>query len=252
MTKEQTVNVDEVTSTNKIKLVVTDAIPEAAESSIGFKAVVEPKPETVGKSETAAKSETAPETKAANDPTAAHSVEVDLPSAIDDPEKVMHELPVDEFFKVLERSTPEQLQNLIHTFEKGARTKSGTKILQKVIEVQKEPRSFLSILMWWELRRPLYNIAVGLAGLPAAFALIVLFGYSIQVIFLEALGYMFLANVCYSLGTPAEIVARTFYKEKADTYGPVLLTLGTIFSVVLTFMIEFAVLAFVALGVFRL
>lgn len=246
MTKEQTVNVDEVTSTNKIKLVVTDAIPEAPESTVGIKEVVEPKPETV------AKSETAPETKAANDSTTAHSIEVDLPSAIDDPEKVMRELPVDEFFKVLERSTPEQLQNLIHTFEKGARTKGGTKILQKVIEVQKEPRSFLSILMWWELRRPLYNIAVGLAGLPAAFALIVLFGYSIQLIFLEALGYMFLANVCYSLGTPAELVARTCYKDKAETYGPVLLTLGTIFSVLLTFMIEFAVLAFVALGVFRL
>ncbi|CAN5401766.1 hypothetical protein BH10CYA1_BH10CYA1_00530 [soil metagenome] len=217
MTKEQTVNVDEVTSASKIKLVVTDICSEAHESSV---------------------------------PSA--PVEFDASNAIDDPDKVMRELPVDEFFKVLEQSTPEQLQNLIRTFEKGARTKGGTKLLQRVIEVQKEPRSLLSILMWWEMRRPLYNIAVGLAGLPAAFALIVLFGHPLMFVFISALAYMFFANICYSLGTPAELVARTCYKDKAETYGPVLLTLGTIFSVLLTFMIEFAVVALVGLGLLRL
>lgn len=248
MTKEQTVSADEITSANKIKLVVTDVAAEAPESSASVDASAGERD-----SEKAFAKEADERKTHSNESTALDAaLEAGASSAIDDPDKVMRELPVDEFFKVLERSTPEQLQNLIHTFEKGARTKSGTKILKKVIEVQKEPRSLLSILMWWELRRPLYNIAVGIAGLPAAFALIVLFGYSFQLIFLEALGYMFLANVCYSLGTPAELVARTCYKDKAETYGPVLLTLGTIFSVLLTFMIEFAVLAFVAMGVLRL
>ncbi len=243
MTKDQTVNVDEVTSANKIKLVVTDAASEEPEA-----------PEPSGPSASALSASAlsvSPKPLVSPEPINA-SVEVETLNTINDPDKVMHELPVDEFFKVLERSTPEQLQHLIHTFEKGARTKGGTKLLQKVIEVQKEPRSILSIVLWWELRRPLYNIAVGLAGLPAAFALVVLFGYSVPVVFINALAYMFFANVCYSLGTPAEIIARTCYKDKADTYGPVLLTLGTIFSVLLTFMIEFAVLALVALGLFRL
>ncbi len=35
----------------------------------------------------------------------------------------MRDLPADEFFRVLEQATPEQLQAIIHSFEKGARTK---------------------------------------------------------------------------------------------------------------------------------
>ncbi len=242
MTKEQTVNVDEVISANKIKLVVTDIESETPESSVASV------PTTAAPAPVAAVEVAKPISINVDDKT----LPLEFDNAIDDPDKVMRELPVDEFFKVLERSTPEQLQNLIHTFEKGARTKGGTKILQKVIEVQKEPRSLLSILMWWEMRRPLYNIAVGLAGLPAAFALVLLFGQPMMIVLINALAYMFFANLCYSLGTPAELVARTCYKDKADTYGPVLLTLGTVFSVLLTFVTEFAVVALIALGLFRL
>ena len=249
MTKEQTVNVDEVTSASKIKLVVTDIELEVSDTSVAQAASTPVSASTPAPAPTPLAPVLTPANVEAKIPA---NAPVEFDNTIDDADKVMRELPVDEFFKVLERSTPEQLQKLIHTFEKGARTKGGTKLLQKVIEVQKEPRSLLSILMWWEMRRPLYNIAVGLAGLPSVFVLVFLFGQPLMLVLISALAYMFLANLCYSLGTPAESVARTFYKDKAETYGPVLLTLGTIFSVLLTFMSEFAVVALMAFGLFHL
>jgi hypothetical protein len=48
---------------------------------------------------------------------------------------------------------------------------------------------------------------------------------------LMAMCYAVIANVCYSLGAPAELVAKVCWKEKAQHTGPVLLTLGTIFSI---------------------
>jgi len=236
MTNEKSVNVDEITSASKIKLVVTDIASELSEAA--------PAATSGGLTSEAS----IPATPPATAPSESNATSA---NEIADPDKVMRDLPVDEFFRVLEQSTPEQLQKLIHTFEKGARTKGGTKLLQKVIEVPKEPRSALSILLWWEWRRPLYNIAVGLAGLPSVIAIALFFGTPFVVAVLCGLFFLFWANICYSLGTPAEMVARTCYKDNARTYGPVLLTLGTIFSVVLTIVLELIVLAFLSFGAFR-
>ncbi len=229
MTNDKTVNVEKITSANKIKLVVTDA-DEADDSaqSVTPPAAVSLEPQSDVKLESNAN---------------VHEIA--------DVDKVMRELPVDEFFQVLERATPEQLQALIHTFEKGARTRGGTAILRRVIEVPKGHRSMMSIVAWWEWRRPLYNLVVGLSGVPSVLILWLIFGVPFMVVVMSGLAYLFLANICYTLGTPAEIVARTCYKEKAETYGPVLLTLGTIFSVVLTIALEIVVLGLMCLGTFR-
>jgi hypothetical protein len=118
--------------------------------------------------------------------------------------------------------------------------------LQKIFDVPKGPRSVFSTLWWWECRRPLYNLAVVLAGLPSLLILSV-FGMGHSVIF-AALFYAFFANVCYCLGAPAELVARACWKERAENYGPVLLILGTIFSVILTVFLELLVCAIFILG----
>lgn len=224
MTSEKSINVEEVTSLSKIKLVVTDSETHSLEELNG--------------APTASK-------------LAPTSTEGNVRSEIDDPEKVMRELPVDDFFKVLEQATPEQLQALIHTFEKGARTKGGTAILQKVIEVPNEPRTTMSIISWWEWRRPLYNLVLAITGLPSVLVLWLLIGLPLMLCVMSGLCYLFFANICYTLGTPAEMVARTCYKEKAETYGPVLLTLGTIFSVILTIALELVVVGFMCLGAFQ-
>lgn len=158
----------------------------------------------------------------------------------------IHSLPVDEYFDLLEEATPEQLQLIIHSFEKVSRTKSGASVLQKIIAVPQGRRSLFSILMWWESRRPVYNIIVGLAGLPSIL-LLSLFGMGHAAV-VAAFVYAICANICYCLGAPAEVVARACYKQNAETYAPVLFTLGTIFSVVLTVLLELLVFAALVFG----
>lgn len=158
-----------------------------------------------------------------------------------DPQKIMHELSSDEFFKVLEESTPEQLQALIHTFEKGAGTTGSASLFRRIVDVPPGKRSMFSILLWWESRRLVYNLIVGLSGLPSVFILS-LVGLTFPAV-IAAFFYALCANVCYCLGAPAEMIAGAVWKEKASHSGSVLLTLGTIFSVALTVFLELLVLA---------
>lgn len=240
MTKEKSVNTNELASAKQIKLVVTDDVPEPnikGDELASGEFVSKELASTEVASTGLAGSQSAREKHANEEP-------IDIEAQIANPDKVLKELPADEFFRVLEQSSPEQLQKLIQTFEKSARTTRGSKILNKIIDVPKEERSLLSIFLWWEWRRPLYNLAVGLAGLPSVILITLCFGYPLIVTVASGLCYLLMANICYSLGTPAEVVAKACWKEKAETYGPVLLTLGTIFSVLLTVAIEFLVLAF--------
>jgi hypothetical protein len=269
MANDKAIQIDEVTSARKIKLVVTDSVSSSesestiapmqlapnASAQMAVDTLPQPAPTIPTQQTPNIPTQFAPNSSdrlAPNTPPTPISNQPDSDSdeisdVIMDPEKLMRDLPVDEFFRVLEQSSPEQLQKLIHTFEKGARTKSGSKLVQKLISVPPEPRSLFSIVMWWEFRRPLYNIAVGLAGLPSLFLLKML-GEPMTAFVICAIFYGIFANVCYSLGTPAEMVAKACWKEKAENYGPVLLTLGTIFSVLLTIAIELIVISIVACG----
>lgn len=157
---------------------------------------------------------------------------------INDVDKLMTEVPLDDFFKALEAATPSQLQSLVGTLERGAKSKEGSNLWMKLVGVPAAgPRSIMSVAWWWECRRFLYNLCVGLVGLP--FALLVwLLLNTVPNIAAELLAgiicYGIAANVCYSLGGPAELVARFCWKNKGEPYGPVLFTLGLIFSVLLT------------------
>jgi hypothetical protein len=44
------------------------------------------------------------------------------------------------------------------------------------------------------------------------------------------MGYAIFCNLCYSLGLPAELILRSI--KKFDRYGPILLTLGLVLSIV--------------------
>lgn len=230
MLKKNSVNLNEIAFANGINLVVTESNTEFA-AALTSRKVEEPK--SMGAPGAQSMTQSAAQ--------AAGTSRVDH-----DPEKIMRDLPVDEFFRVLEQATPEQLQAIIHSFEKGARTKGGGKLLRKVIDVPDGRRTIFSTVFWWECRRPLYNLVVGLAGLPS---LLIFSAFGLgQVAIFAALVYAFFANVCYCLGAPAELVARVCWKEKAGNYGPVLLTLGTIFSVILTVCLELLVCTIFILG----
>jgi NhaP-type Na+/H+ or K+/H+ antiporter len=100
-----------------------------------------------------------------------------------------------------------------------------------------------AVLLWWESRRLAYNIVVGITGIvtvgllvanslirgddcgipnPPLFALLLIIGYV-------------MANVCYTLGAFAEIVARvTMGKESASKLGRTSFIVGLALSTILT------------------
>ncbi len=213
------------TEANKLRLVVTDSLEEA------------PVQERPAPPENTSQLDPIDATKDGSANTIASAA--DLPSVdINDVEKLMAEVPLDDFFKALEAATPAQLQSLVCTLEKGAKSKDGSNLWMKLIDVPTAgPRNFWSVVWWWECRRWLYNLCVGLIGVPFALLVWVLLCTMPNIVSELSAGiicYGIAANVCYSLGAPAELVARGCWKQKGEPYGPVLFTLGLIFSVLLT------------------
>ena len=96
-----------------------------------------------------------------------------------------------------------------------------------------------STVQWWESRRPAYNVAVGGAGLVS---LGVVTGVSalpphaapMSVPWALPLAYGLVANLCYSLGAPAEIALRRWIGDGASTAGAAVFRYGFVFSIGLT------------------
>jgi len=103
------------------------------------------------------------------------------------------------------------------------------------------PRGPWGVIHWWEARRPLFNLAVGLTGL-----------FSISVVNLlglippgaQSLGfpwglvlvYGLAANLGYSLGPAADLWLRRILGDRATAVGPVLFRYGFVFSLGLTLL----------------
>jgi hypothetical protein len=105
------------------------------------------------------------------------------------------------------------------------------------------------IILWWEMRRLPYNLIVGANGF---FACLLLFGiacfadrkfgeaiglpdsplFGIMAVFL----YGITANLCYTSGWVLELFAKNIWKKPLKDFGPAAFALGTLFSVVLTFV----------------
>ncbi len=101
-------------------------------------------------------------------------------------------------------------------------------------------RQPLTLLRWWESRRPIYNLCVGGAGLVTLASLwVITFGdfdplHPATVMGVVAYGVG--ANLCYSLGWGFEMVARWMWGSQAPDLGPLLFRQGLIFSVGLTLL----------------
>ncbi|HEY9789987.1 MAG TPA: hypothetical protein V6D22_06295 [Candidatus Obscuribacterales bacterium] len=153
-------------------------------------------------------------------------------------------LSADEFLEVLEKATPEQLQ-AIGALSK--QTRVNTKLLPRwfanALAAPAHHSSVFSILLWWEQRRLHYNLIVGLCGLPTLAVMGLVFHMPLALIAGGTIAYGVAANICYSIGSPAEMVAWLLWKDKASHLGPVFLSLGTIFSLCLTLSAAFLSLA---------
>lgn len=107
------------------------------------------------------------------------------------------------------------------------------------------PRSGWSVIKWWESRRPLFNACVGATGLASLGTAVVIASLPphplpFPVPWGDVLGavvlYGLLANLCYTLGAPADLFLRRFLGDRAAAAGPVLFRYGFVFSVGLTLL----------------
>lgn len=104
-------------------------------------------------------------------------------------------------------------------------------------------RTPLSLLGWWESRRPLYNGIVGATGLVTLSGIAVLSALlpgseslPLSVAVGAAVVYGIAANVCYSMGWGVEMLASWVWGREAPKLGPLLFRQGLIFSVGLTLL----------------
>jgi hypothetical protein len=103
-----------------------------------------------------------------------------------------------------------------------------------------ERRTTVSLLVWWESRRMLFNGIVGGTGL---FTLLVIRliafippGLPFPFDWRPIVAYGALANVCYTFGWAIETAAQRLWGEKCPTVGPALFRQGLAFSVGLTLL----------------
>jgi hypothetical protein len=112
--------------------------------------------------------------------------------------------------------------------------------------------SAFDVILWWETRRLPFNLIVGITGVVTCAAILVLvIMASSMITFPEStdpaadgpepilavilvIAYGVGANVCYTGGWIAEIIARRLWGDKAAHFGEISFGLGLAFSVVLT------------------
>jgi hypothetical protein len=128
-------------------------------------------------------------------------------------------------------------------------SRTGTLVERYLFSPLYSPESAWSVLQWWERRRPLYNIAVGAAGL------LTLAVAQLHRVFTPAfegpplafiLVYALAANLFYSLGAPIDLALRRTLKEDAGPVAQAMFRYGLAFSIGLTLLpIPLLLLSFV-------
>ncbi len=104
------------------------------------------------------------------------------------------------------------------------------------------PRSAWSVVRWWESRRLLFNASVGAAGLVttgSAFLSAMLPPHPMAApveLVAPIVIYGVMANVCFSLGAPVDLLLRRILGDDAPAVGQALFRYGFAFSMGLTLL----------------
>jgi len=105
------------------------------------------------------------------------------------------------------------------------------------------------IIWWWEKRRFWFNLVVGFIGL---FNCLLMVGIGLYTEYaagtpigipdptmsaiVTILVYGIMANICYTGGWVAELIARDIWQARARRFGQITFALGLFFSVLLTLL----------------
>jgi hypothetical protein len=104
------------------------------------------------------------------------------------------------------------------------------------------PRSTWSVIRWWESRRCLYNLSVGATGLltlATATVSTVLPPHSVAPrpqLLVAVMVYGIMANFCYCLGAPIDLMLRRYLRAEAPAVGQALFRYGFAFAIGLTLL----------------
>ena len=152
-----------------------------------------------------------------------------------DAESALKGLSPEEFLELLEKGTPQQLEALAAV---GQQARVNTNLmpvwLANSLAAPEHHGGVASIIVWWERRRLAYNLVIGFCGLPTLAIIGLGVHAPMHVLLSGTAAWAIGANICYTIGSPAESLAWFLWRRKAAHLGPVLLTLGTVFSVCLT------------------
>jgi hypothetical protein len=108
------------------------------------------------------------------------------------------------------------------------------KFFNNLLVVKTADRNIFQIILWWEIRRILYNLIVLAAGITSILISEFCFFYirketlDISEDFIEPIAiwlFGFMCNVCYTLGWGTEI-----FIKKSTTYAPKMFKFGLFFT----------------------
>lgn len=112
------------------------------------------------------------------------------------------------------------------------------KYLDKLLQVKTEERSFFQVIIWWELRRILYNIIILIAGILSLLIMLTAASGRVHLEpgedFYEPIMipiFAFLCNMGYTLGLLTEV-----FIKRSLTYGPKMFKRGLYFTLFWVFL----------------
>ena len=135
-------------------------------------------------------------------------------------------LPAAEFCNLLERSSLSELESILNSLNESERQKSHKR--------KKDGRSLASVILWWELRRPVFNLIVGLCGLLTLIALSIVNHAPGYYLLIGTITYFVVLNLSYTTVWMIDLVVHYFSRGKGAKFREKLFQQGTVFSVMVT------------------
>jgi hypothetical protein len=110
-------------------------------------------------------------------------------------------------------------------------------------------QSTWQIIGWWEARRILFNLIVGVVGILTSVGILVTALISEHLInepigmgdppvlaVVGAVLFVLGANACYTGGWIGELIVRRAWPDQSELFGTLMFTLGLVFAVVVTLL----------------